>query len=179
MALRALFRRREDNKAADALYRRVVEQARQPDFYTWGGVPDTLDGRFDMVVLHGFLLLHRLKDGDAPAAELSQAVYDAMFADLDRSLREMGVGDISVPKQIKRMVSAFHGRIAAYDPALDGDEDALAEALRRNLYGTISPGEQQVALMVEYVRREAAALAARPISELLEGRLAFGPPPGR
>jgi cytochrome b pre-mRNA-processing protein 3 len=83
-----------------------------------------------------------------------------------------------VPKQIKRMVRAFHGRVAAYDSALEGEADALIEALRRNLFGTVSPEPDQVALMAAYLRREAEALAATPTEELLAGSLAFGPPPG-
>ncbi len=178
MSLKALFRRSSRPRTADALYLLLVEQARRPEFYERAGVPDTVDGRFDMIALHGFLLMHRLKAEGEAAGKLTQAVYDAMFADLDRSLREMGVGDLGVPKQIKRMVRAFHGRVAAYDSALEGEADALIEALRRNLFGTVSPEPDQVALMAAYLRREAAALAATPTEELLAGSLAFGPPPG-
>ena len=178
MSLKALFRRRSRPQAAHTLYLLLLEQARRPEFYERAGVPDSLDGRFDMIALHGFLLMHRLKAVGGTAGDLAQAVYDIMFADLDRSLREMGVGDLGVPKQIKRMVRAFHGRVAAYDSALDGDADELSEALRRNLFGTVSPEREHVALMAAYLRREAAALAAMSTEELLAGRLAFGPPPG-
>ena len=178
MSLKALFRRRSRPRVAEALYLLLVEQARRPEFYERAGVPDSVDGRFDMIALHGFLLMHRLKAGGGAAGDLAQAVYDNMFADLDRSLREMGVGDLGVPKQIKRMVRAFHGRVAAYDAALDGDGDELSEALRRNLFGTVSPEREHVALMAAYLRREAVALAGMPTEELLAGRLAFGPPPG-
>ena len=113
--------------------RRVVEQARQPVFFTEYGVPDTLDGRFELICLHAFLYLHRLKAERRTASRLCQGFFDTMFADFDRSLREMGTGDLSVGKQVKRMAQAFYGRIRAYEEGLAGDEAALPAALARNL----------------------------------------------
>src|SRR5260370_6969849 len=100
--------------AADLAYRRVVEQARQPIFFTDYGVPDTLDGRFELICLHAFLYLHRLKGEPPPATWLCQSFFDEMFADFDRALREMGTGDLSVRKHVKRTARAFYGRIRAY-----------------------------------------------------------------
>ena len=111
--------------ASHALYNRVVEQARRPAFYTTCGVPDTLDGRFDMIVLHAFLLFHRLKLDHPRSADLSQSVFDLMFADMDRSLREMGAGDLGVGKKVKTMVRACYGRIAAYEAGLADDDASL------------------------------------------------------
>ena len=178
MPLNPLFHRRDRSEPAHALYAGLVKQARQPGFYAHAGVPDTLDGRFDMILLHAFLVLHRLKGLEGPAAELGQALSDVMFADMDRNLRELGVGDLSVGKHVRRMVRAFRGRMAIYDAGLAGDDDQLEAALRRNLYGTISPGGAQVTLMVAYLRREASSLAEQPIRALLAGRVAFGPAPG-
>ena len=132
-------RRRSIRDAAALAYGRVVEQARQPVFFAGYGVPDTLDGRYELICLHAFLYLYRLKADRPRSAELSQAFFDAMFADLDRALREMGTGDLSVGKHVKRMARGFYGRIRAYQDGIESAESALAAALERNLFGTV-PG---------------------------------------
>jgi cytochrome b pre-mRNA-processing protein 3 len=162
--------------AAEAAYRAVVAQARRPEFYRALGVPDTLDGRFELIALHVFLVLRRLK-GEASARDMSQALADRLFEDLDRSLREMGAGDLGVGRRVKAMARAFYGRIAAYEAGLAAGGGALAAALGRNLYGTAAPPESVVDAMEGYLRREAASLAARDVSEIVAGRPAFGPPP--
>ena len=131
-----------------------------------------------MVALHAFLVIHRLTgEGDA-AVRLAQAIFDTMFADMDRALREMGVGDLSVSKRVKKMVSAFLGRSAAYDAGLgSGEEVSLTTALRRNVYGTVTASDEDTATLCQYVRREAAGLATQPLAQLLAGRLEFGAPP--
>ena len=101
--------RRRHERAGFALYTSAVAAARSPFFYT----ADTLDGRFDLVGLHVFLLIDRLRRDPPPGPELAQAVFDAMFADMDVNLREMGVGDLSVGKKVRAMWEAFHGRAAA------------------------------------------------------------------
>src|SRR4051794_1349425 len=93
--------------AAELAYRRVIEQARQPWFFTEGGLPDTVDGRFELICLHAFLYLHRLKRERPGSATLGQRFFDTMFLDFDRALREMGTGDLSVSREIKRMAQAF------------------------------------------------------------------------
>jgi cytochrome b pre-mRNA-processing protein 3 len=152
-------------------------------------VPDSLDGRYELIVLHAFLLFRRLKQDHAPgpaqaasdSARLAQDLFDVMFLDMDRSLREIGVGDLGVGKRVKRMAGAFYGRVEAYEAGLrgegTGDDADLAAALRRNLYGTVAPGQPLVAAMAGYLRREAAALAAHDLGSLMAGRVAFGPPP--
>ncbi|WP_439814396.1 ubiquinol-cytochrome C chaperone family protein [Zavarzinia sp. CC-PAN008] len=176
-----LFRKRGWADQAHALYRDVVAQARQPGFYARLGVPDTLDGRFDMLSLHAFLLMHRLK-GVEQAKDLAQAVFDLMFADMDQSLREMGVGDLSVGKKVKQMAQAYLGRVAAYDQALgeggEGEADgALAQALRRNIYRQGEPQESYVTGIEAYVRREIAHLSTVPDGTFLAGRIPFSGPP--
>ncbi|MBV9965617.1 MAG: ubiquinol-cytochrome C chaperone, partial [Alphaproteobacteria bacterium] len=121
----SLFRRNPLQKAAELAYCRIIEQARQPVFFAEIGVPDTIDGRFELICLHAFLFLHRLKGETARAAELGQRVFDAMFADFDRSLREMGTGDLSVGRQVKRMAQAFYGRIDAYERGLTAGDGVL------------------------------------------------------
>lgn len=171
-----LFRRRRHERGAEALYLAVVAQSRLPVFYAALGVPDTVDGRFDMIALHAFLLLRRLK-GEPAAAELAQAVFDLMFADMDRNLREMGVGDLTVGKRVKTMAKAFYGRIAAYDAGLDAADPAvLREALRRNLLRGTAPDDAALAALAAYVRSQAAALGRQPLDDLLGGAVAFAPP---
>ena len=101
------------------VYDHLVMQARLPIFYQSYHVADTLSGRFDMIVLHTFLFFHRLKGEDSVAKEFGQEVFDTFFEDMDRSLRELGVGYQAVPKRIKKMGEAFYGRISAYDAALE------------------------------------------------------------
>jgi cytochrome b pre-mRNA-processing protein 3 len=170
------FRRNPTRDAAEHAYGLVVEQSRRPEFFTAFGVPDTLDGRFELICLHAFLYLQRLKGEKEPAASLSQRFFDRMFADFDRSLREIGVGDLSVGRQINRMAEAFYGRVRAYEEGLAGDDAALAAALGRNLYGTASATTEQQARVAGYVRREVANLAAQPPASLLAGTVIFGPP---
>jgi cytochrome b pre-mRNA-processing protein 3 len=164
-------------KAAELAYRRVVEQARQPGFFVDGCVPDTLDGRFELICLHAFLYLHRLKRERPRAAAVGQRFFDVMFADFDRSLREMGTGDLSVGREIKRMAEAFYGRVAAYERGLSTDDAALPAALARNLFGTVPPDPACLAAMADYARREAAQLDRQSAAELLAGHVSFGHPP--
>ncbi len=165
-----LFRRKTADAAARDIYVRLVEQARLPAFYTSFGVADTVEGRFDLLVLHVFLVLHRLKDAGEAAAARGQAVFDIFFADMDDSLRELGVGDLAVPKRIKKMAQGFYGRTAAYDAALvAGDDAALAEAIGRNVHGGHGSGEEAAAL-ARYARAAATGLAGQPLEAVLAGR---------
>jgi len=169
----SLRRARGRRLAAHAAYGRIVERARAPEFYLAAGVPDTVDGRFELLALHAFLVLNRLKREHAASAAFAQELFDTMFGDLDRTLREMGAGDLGVGPRIKAMARGFYGRIAAYEQGL-ADEVELEAALRRNLYGTVPAiGESAVASMAGYVRRQAAALAALSLAALLEGDVAF------
>ena len=128
-------RRRRQERAAHDLYCAAVAAARKPYFYEELGVPDTLDGRFDMVGLHAFLLIRRLQELPPPGPALAQAVFDAMFSDMDMNLREMGVGDLSVGKRVRAMWEAFHGRAKAYQASVSaGDATGLAAALARNVW---------------------------------------------
>ncbi len=170
--LASLFRPNPRRAAVHGAYGRIVARAREPLFYTGWGVPDTLDGRFELLALHAFLVLNRLKREHAATADFAQALFDAMFADLDRALREMGVGDLGVGRRVKEMATGFYGRIAAYEKGL-ADPAALAAALRRNLYGTTAPSEMLLAQAAAYVMRQAAALEAQPASALVAGEIGF------
>ena len=174
----ALFRRNPLRDAAEAAYRQVVEQARRPEFFREIGVPDTVDGRFELIALHAFLYLRRLKRDHPRTAPLGQRFFDTMFTDFDRSLREMGTGDLSVGREIKRMAQAFYGRIDAYERGLARDDSVLKPALARNLYGTATASPGSLDAMAAYLRREAARLDMEPLAGLLKGEVCFGPPPG-
>lgn len=169
-----LFSRSVSNRVVDELYATVVGQARRPCFYAAWRVPDTTDGRFEMISLHAFLLLRRLKAERQRTAKLAQAFFDLMFADIDRNLREMGVGDMRVGKRVKAMAQSFYGRIAAYDAGLKQEGDSeLAEALLRNVYAGTSAPEAHHLDLAAYIRRQAQHLDAQDCTDLLAGRLTF------
>ena len=126
--LKSLFTR--NTNPAEALYGAIVAAARQPGFYRDWAVPDTVEGRFEMMVLHMYLVLERLKPEPEP---FRQTLTDLFFSDMDRSLREMGAGDLGVGKKVRKMAEAFFGRVAAYAKSTNANE--LAEALKRNVYG--------------------------------------------
>ena len=123
-------------------------------------------------------MLNRLKAEHSQTAELAQALFDVMFSDLDRALREIGVGDLSVGRQVKTMAKAFYGRIRAYEAGLSADDAELGRALRRNLFGTVSVPDVSVDEIAGYLRRCAAAIAAQPIDRLIDGVVVFADPPG-
>ena len=106
MSILQLFKRRRSSEAARQLHEAIVAQARQPGFYAAMGVPDTLDGRFELIALHGFLVMHRLK-AEPAGTGLAREVAEAIFSDLDASLREMGAGDLGVGRRVKKMGEAF------------------------------------------------------------------------
>jgi cytochrome b pre-mRNA-processing protein 3 len=170
----ALKRRRQRRDAALAAYRAIVARARTPGLFTAWAVPDTVDGRFELLVLHAFLVLNRLKR--EPAKEFSQALFDIMFADLDRGVREMGASDVTVGKHVKAMARGFYGRIAAYEKGL-GDEAELRAALQRNLFGTVDPTPDHVAAAARYLHSQRAALAAVSVETLTAGEVPFAPWP--
>lgn len=156
------------------LYEALAAQARLPVFYADLGVPDSIDGRFEMLCVHAHALFHRLRGRGDQADQLGQATYDAMFAGLDAALREMGVADLGVGRRIKIMTEALNGRIHAYDAALaDMDPGALPAAIRRNVYGTVSPRADQVSVLAAYQRDLRASLAEADDAGLLAGRVSF------
>ncbi|MFP4126777.1 MAG: ubiquinol-cytochrome C chaperone family protein, partial [Alphaproteobacteria bacterium] len=147
--------------AAEALYDAAVAQARHPGFYTELGVPDTHDGRLELVQLHVILLLRRLQRGGAEGQALGQALFDAFFQDLDRSLREGGVGDLSVGKWVKRIGQQFYARATVLEPALaHADARALETALVQNVYAAGADAERARALAA-YLLAADAALGAQ------------------
>lgn len=171
------FRRRRHERSGAALYEGAVAAAREPFLYASLGVPDTLDGRFDIVSLYGFLLIDRLEKEPPSGAELAQALFDAMFSNMDVALRELGVGDPAVAKRMEAMWDAFHGRARAYRAALAGaDPTALEAALARNVWRGRPNGQGAMAL-ARLVRAEVTHLAAQPLADLARGSVRFLAPP--
>ena len=173
-SLRSLFRREPVDIAASQSYIATVEQARQPGFYRDWRVPDSAIGRFDVIALHAFLLLHRLREEPA-AKKFSEAYCGAIFDDMDRNLREMGVGDLSVGKQVRKLAEGFFGRAGAYETALSGGDDALHEVLRRNLYAEQGPDTETLSAVSDYIRRCVSALAEQDVEALTRGEIRFAP----
>jgi cytochrome b pre-mRNA-processing protein 3 len=181
MVLFRLFGRDPARDAARKLHVALATQARQPAFYAAHGVPDTLDGRFDCLALHAFLVLDRLKtEAGKDAASLAQHLVDAFVEDMDRSVRELGVGDMGVARRVKQMAQALYGRSAVYSAALsDSDPSALHDALKRNLFGTLdAPPEAGIAAVARYMRASRATLAATDLAALMAGAPVFADPVG-
>ena len=165
--------------AVAALYAAAASQARQPRFYRDWAVPDTFDGRFELLALHLTLLMGRLRVAPGRhAARMRQYLFDFLGADMDRTLREMGVGDMGISRRVKAIGQAFYGRLAAYDAALSGPEaqrqDLVMTALDKNLYGTVPTAPDALRRMAQYVLNVQALLAALPIEEVLAGRVEWG-----
>ncbi|MAO56879.1 MAG: hypothetical protein CMM61_14460 [Rhodospirillaceae bacterium] len=173
----SLFKRNSATAAARTLYGEIVAQARQPGFYgPDGGVADTEDGRYDMILLHVFLVLERLNRVSPEPKDLKQALFDVLFEDLDRNLREMGFGDEGVRRRIQKMVEGFYGRMTAYREGMVGGQEALDGALRRNLYRNTEPEDAQVSRLIGYISRQTDHLAAQADAGILGGKPGFRAP---
>lgn len=169
---------RARREAARLAYRDVVEQARTPALFSELGVPDTPEGRFEMIALHAALVLRRLRAEGEPGRALGQELFDLMLADFDVNLRELGVGDLSVGRYVKRLARNFYARVTALDAGLATDDpDALLPMLRTNVYhGGPAPTAAQVEVLAAYFAAQAAALGGQTGDALLAGRVRFTPP---
>jgi cytochrome b pre-mRNA-processing protein 3 len=170
VVLQRLFQPSAHRIAGQRLYEAAARQARQPAFYTALAAPDTVEGRFELYTLHVVLLVHRLKGIEGEAARVSQALFDAYIQALDDALREMGVGDLSVAKKMRKLGEAFYGRAKAYQGALaSSDMPGLSALIDRTLYaGVEHPPTDRLA---NYVQRSVAALASTPVDEVIAVRL--------
>lgn len=133
--LQNLFRTRLRERPGQPLYEAAVRQARDPAFYTRLGVADRIDARFELYTLHVLLLVMRLRDEGDRGAEIGQDLFNVYVSALDHALRELGVGDVSVGKKMRKLGEALYGRMAVYEPSLrNGDAEALSASLARNVY---------------------------------------------
>ncbi len=169
--LLSLKRRAEFQRKAGEIYGAIVTQARQPAFYARLGIPDTPTGRYEMVVVHLFLVLERLCGEGSGPETLAQELVDAFVSDMDDSLRELGTGDVGVPRRVKRAAAGFYERSKDYRAALAAGEGALETALAR--YLAADAGDGRIGALASYMRAAAASLAADPAGELTHGRLSF------
>jgi cytochrome b pre-mRNA-processing protein 3 len=173
------FRRSRRAGSIDALYGMIVAQARSPAFYRDYGVPDTVEGRLDMVILHLVLLLRRLGQGQ-PAVEAmpvaGQELFDRFCRDIDANFREMGVGDLTVPKKMQQVAGAYYGRAQAYQSALDADDASVLEAaLARNVFGA-SGSVLGARRLATYMREASRRLDAQPAATLAGAEFVFPHP---
>lgn len=170
MILKRLFNR--STPPERAAYEAIVAAARHPGFYASWHVPDTVDGRFDMIALHMFLVLDRLKGEEA---EFRQRLVDEFFRDMDRSLREMGVGDLSVGKKVRKMAEVFYGRVAAYDQAVAGNGDTLETVISRNIYPDGAPAGSANRL-AGYLYGSRQHLSTQKARDMASGQIDFEAP---
>ena len=157
----------------ETIYGMIVAQAREPLFYRDLGVPDTVNGRFDLLLMHLWLMLQRLKSVEAGMG-LSQALFDHFCEDMDDNLREMGVGDLAVPKRMRAFGEAFYGRSAAYDMALTEGREAFAQALCKNVFNGAKI--EKARELAAYAEAAMTALAASSETALLDGTWKFPSP---
>jgi cytochrome b pre-mRNA-processing protein 3 len=169
------FPRLRRDPTIDALYGAIVAQARSMVFYQDYGVPDTVPARLDMIMMHLVLVLRRLR-ASPETQDVAQRLFDHFCRDIDHNFREMGVGDLAVPKHMRRVGSAFYGRAQVYDAALNaGDTAALAAALARNVYDSAEPslGCRRLAA---YMQEAVGQLGTLPTTAVVEGGLVFPDP---
>lgn len=167
--LKLLFKTRPAVLAGQALYERVVSQSRSPSLYADLGAPDTTEGRFEIYSLHVYLLLARLKERGPQAAETAQALLDTYLSALDNTLREMGLGDVGVGRQVRKLGEAFYGRVRSYEVGIAAlpDPSELQAMLVRTAYAGADPSSAP--RLTDYIVRQRAALAEQPLDSLLAG----------
>lgn len=168
--LTRLFGSSRPRDALVPLYRGIVERGRDPQWYRQGGVPDTQDGRFDMIAAILATVLLRLEAEGSTFASESALLAELFVEDMDGQLRELGIGDIVVGKHIGKMMGALGGRLAAYRQGFGADGDAPA-ALRRNLYRGEDPTDGELAFTVDRLDGFIAALAEQPADSIVAGTL--------
>jgi cytochrome b pre-mRNA-processing protein 3 len=155
------------------LYDSIVARARVEPFYRDLGVPDSVEGRFELIVLHLYLVLERLRSEGAPGKRLSRALIETFVTDMDDSLREFGIGDMGVPRRVKRAAAAVYERSAAYAAAQQADAGALAKALLEHIYFGACSDSRLPERLAAYVRSTAAELARADSTSILGGNLPF------
>jgi cytochrome b pre-mRNA-processing protein 3 len=178
--------RQTRRQRAEQLYRALVKQARTPALYRELGVPDTPEGRFEMIALHVCLALRRLRPEGPLGRAIGQELFDVMFADMDSGLRELGVSDLSVGKYVKRLAGNLYARLAALDGSLGEpgraanglpDAAALQTMLRTNVYcGGAPPSDAQVTGLADYLIAQDRALLGQEVAALGEGTIAWVDP---
>jgi cytochrome b pre-mRNA-processing protein 3 len=173
-ALKRFFSPDPAREAAHHAYVSIVAQSRQSVFFSKWNVPDTVDGRFDVILLHLSLVIHSIesRSQDAASKHFVRSLSEVFFADMDRNLREQGAGDTGVGIRIKKMAQAFYGRLKAYSEALAA-KTGISEALSRNLYREQPPAVEILGQWAAYCERNTAHLSALPADEIMRGKVSF------
>ena len=173
----SLFSRTPRQNTIDTLYGAIVAQARSPVFYRRYGVPDTVAGRLEMILIHAFLFSRRARNPTKAMQRLGQGVFDRFCDDMDANLREMGVGDLAVPKHMRRIGEAFYGRATAYDTALAAERDsALTQAVIRNVFADAPRYPERGRCLAAYIKAADLQVAQQKDAELTRGRINFPDP---
>jgi cytochrome b pre-mRNA-processing protein 3 len=171
--LRTILQRFRPQDPSRSVYGQIVAQARRSVFYERLAVPDTVEGRFELIVLHLVIVLRRLRRDGPGGRRLAQGLVDTFFRDMEHSLREMGVSDVAIPKRMKEMIRAFYGRAGAYEAPLEAaDRVALATVVKRNVLGGGSADGEASAIAGFAIGSE-RALAGQPVERLTSGELAW------
>ncbi len=171
-----LFGKRNSNQAiVDRQYAALTAAARMPGLYEHLNVPDTVMGRFEMLSIAMILFFRRTRSSETSGQEIAQEIVDAFFQDIDYSIRELGIGDNSVPKRMKKLAGMFYGRLEAYSKAMDqGDAAALSAALQRNIYPEATePGD--MAGLAQWMMAAEAHLSAIPEEAIATGSATIAP----
>lgn len=164
--LRQLFGARPNRDLGEHLYAQAVEQARSPAFYTTLGVSDRIDARFELYIVHVLLVIMRLRDEGEEGAEIGQRLFDVFVSALDNTLRELGVGDTSMAKKMRKLGESMYGRMTAYEPTIRAaDHEGLAEALVRNVYEGKAPDGGRA--LASYILDTRSALERQSFAELI------------
>jgi cytochrome b pre-mRNA-processing protein 3 len=172
-----LFARAQRATSIEALYGAIVAQARSPVFYLQYGIPDTVNGRFEMIVLHLAMVLDRLASEPQSLRSIGQAAFDMFCQDMDDQLRESGVGDLAVPKKMRRVAEAFYGRQEVYHTAMSAaGAQALRDAILRNVYSGIPEASLGAERLAAYMREAVHRLAAQDAAAFAQCRLAWPDP---
>lgn len=169
---------RQNRKVAKKLYPQIVLRSRDPIFYRDLFVPDSFTGRFEMVTLHVGMVINRLREEGKDGERLSQALFDDMVLNMDMACRQTGIGDLGVPKQLKKMMTALQGRALTYQEAGIESSAALVDALNKNLYATVeAPPIEVGATMAKYMGECAAMLDKQTLADFMQGEISFAPLP--
>lgn len=167
------FKVRRDANAAHSLYTATIEAARDPWLFNDCGVPDTAEGRFETLTLMAFIVLNRLKDID-DAETVNQAYFDIMFEDIEANLREMGVGEATIAKRVKKLASSFYGRLKTYDSAITSDDPAQwPQTIKRYFYDDINVSDQTLGAVANYSKNIVDGIAKQSTNTLLRGTITF------
>lgn len=167
---------KQGRQSAAQLYEAIVTAARSPVLYADYGIPDTIDGRFDAILLHASLVIHFLADVPESGQSVAQELFDTMFRDFNHNLRQIGIGDLSMARHFRRMSEGFNGRLQAYISALtDPQNDVLESAIARNVFRTESVSDQ-IKKLSRYMRNQYQHLAKIDPGRWLKGEIDFAAP---